>query len=146
MVCLDERDLHAARVGDGRCDVKRERVHPLRVDAEHVDDQVRGALRAVDRPAIPRRRQICVVVRVCVSTDVPSLSSTESLRNGKPGLREEVRCDTWDGLVAEGIDGDRHALHDFVEWRLPPPAVALRRSEATVFYGRRFFPCLVLFV
>lgn len=44
MVRLDERDLHAARVGNRRGDVERERAHPLRVDAEHVDDQVRGAL------------------------------------------------------------------------------------------------------
>lgn len=75
MVRLDERDLHAARVGDGRRDVERERVHPLRVDAEHVDDQVRRALRAVDRPAVPLRREVRVVVRVRVSAGVQSLST-----------------------------------------------------------------------
>ena len=82
MVRLDERDLHAARVGDGRGYVEREGAHPLGVDTEHVDDQIRGALRAVDRAITPLRGQVRVVVRVRMPTCGQSASVSPPQRGG----------------------------------------------------------------
>lgn len=33
-------------------------------------------------------------------------------------MGQEIRLDPRYGAVAEGIDGDGHAVHDFVEWSL----------------------------
>ena len=78
MVCLNRRDGDATAVRDHGRDVHRERMHPFAVDAEHVHDEIGGAFRAVDRPALPITREISVVIRMGMSTRASQHSITSS--------------------------------------------------------------------
>lgn len=62
MVCFDERDLDSPGVRYGGRRVHGKRVNPFRVDAQHVDDQVRRGLRTIDRANLPLGRKVRVVV------------------------------------------------------------------------------------
>lgn len=53
MVCLDEGNGDAVGVGDWGGSIKRDWVDEMGWDAEHVLDEVGGALRAVDRAVGP---------------------------------------------------------------------------------------------
>ena len=112
-----------------------------------MDDQVRRSLGAVDGPAVPSRRQVRIVVGMCMSMR----TATRQTVSCPPGqttryVREEIRCDVRDGSVAESVNGYGHALHDLVEWGFATPAVSLGRSEVPVFHCRRLLPGFVLLV
>ena len=62
MVRLNACNAHTARVRYLGRDVHGKWMYPLRVDAKHVHDEVRGALRAVDRAALPVGGEVCVMV------------------------------------------------------------------------------------
>lgn len=81
-----------------------------------MDDEVGGALRAVDGAVFPGGGQVGVVVAM--------------------RMRQEVGGDARDAAVSECIDRDRHALHYFVERGLS--AVVLRRARG--FGDGRFVP------
>ena len=44
--------------------------------------------------------------------------------------------------ITESIDGDGHALHDLVEWRLSSLAICLCRVGAVVLGHLGFLPCV----
>ena len=62
MIRLNQRHLHPARPRHLRLHVHGQGHDPLGVHAEHVDDEVRGALGAVDGPALPVVGEVGVVV------------------------------------------------------------------------------------
>lgn len=67
MVPLDESYFDAVRVGNLGGDVHRQWLNPLLVDLEHMHNEIGSALRAIDRPILPGRREIGVVIRMCMA-------------------------------------------------------------------------------
>ena len=71
MVRFDESHTYASRVRDNGRYVHGKCVHPFAVDPEHVDNEIRSTLRAIDGAIPPVPRQVGVVVRMRVSSGPP---------------------------------------------------------------------------
>jgi hypothetical protein len=81
MVGFDKGNSHPAGIRDDGGDIHRQRVNPFLIDSQHMDDQVSCAFRAVNRPALPTRGEVCVMIRMSVSVIWLSITAGQTSRD-----------------------------------------------------------------
>ena len=69
VISFDTRHLDTARIGHHERHVVRQAVHPLRLHAQHVHNQVGRSLRAIDWAVVPALGQVGIMVRMRMSAD-----------------------------------------------------------------------------